>query len=116
MAPSCAISADIASRARAHLELDPVAGRQLGGERQIRGDHGGDLRIAAGRLPIGHQQNRIAGRRHLQRAGERRVRDHLAALDAAECVPPVKRYPMRSDCGVIVKRVRCRMSSASPGK
>ena len=52
--------------ARAELELDPVARRELAGERQIGGDHRGDERIAAGHLAVGHQQDRLPGRRHLQ--------------------------------------------------
>ena len=34
-------------RPRARHELDPVARRELTGKRQVGGDHGGDLRIAA---------------------------------------------------------------------
>src|SRR5688572_6125987 len=66
---------------RADLELDPVAWRELAGERQIRGDHRRDLWITTGGLSIGHQQDRIARGRHLQCAGKRRVRDHLAAVE-----------------------------------
>ena len=33
--------------------------------RQVGGDHGGDFRISARRLPIGHQKNRLSDR-HLQ--------------------------------------------------
>src|SRR5436309_6686842 len=64
--------------ARAERELEPFAGRKLSCERKVGGDHGRDLRVPAGRLPIGHQEDRIAGRRNLQAAHEGDVGDHLA--------------------------------------
>ena len=62
-------------RARARHETDPVARRQLARHRQIGRNHRRNLRIAAGRLTVGHQQNRLAGSRHLQRTERRRVRE-----------------------------------------
>lgn len=41
-------------------ELDPIAWRELAGERLIGGDDGDDLGIATARLPIGHEQDRLA--------------------------------------------------------
>ncbi len=63
--------------ARARRELDPVARRELAGERQVGGDHGRDLRIPAGRLSIGHQQDRLARGGHLERTERRRVRQDV---------------------------------------
>ena len=51
---------------------------------EVRGDHRRDLRIAAGRLTIGHQQDRLAGRRHLQRADRRRVRQDVGRAACCE--------------------------------
>ena len=97
--PSCATSAAIASaRVQTSNSIQsPGASWPASGRSAVITV--GDLRIAAGRLAIGHQQDRLARRRHLQRAGERGVRDHLATGRRAESRPPVSRYPMRSDCG-----------------
>ncbi len=83
--------ADRAPRARRRAasrvhgrELDPVAGRELTRERQIGGDHRRDLRIAAGRLPIRHQQDRLARRRHLQRTDRRGVGQDVRASRVRE--------------------------------
>src|SRR6185503_18037138 len=62
----------------AHLELDPVAWPELCGQRQVGGDHHGELRVAPGRLSIGHQEDRLSRRRNLHAAHEHDVGDHVA--------------------------------------
>ena len=42
-------------------EADAGAGRNLAGERQRFGQHGGDDRIAAGQRMVGEEQHRLAG-------------------------------------------------------
>ncbi len=107
-----AVSASSASRAGARNEANPVAWRELACQRQVGGDHGRNLRVSAGRLAVGHQQDRLARLRHLHRADRRRVREDVAAV----CVPqggPSSRNPMRLDCVVTVKRRGEQLSSAS---
>src|SRR5688500_13218699 len=62
----------------AHLELEPVARPELRGQRQVGAYHHGQLRIATGRLSIGHQEDRLSRRRNLHAPHEHDVGDHVA--------------------------------------
>ena len=111
-ARSCAISAAIASRRRAHHEGDRVAGPSCPASGDVGGDHGRDLRISAGGLPIGHQQDRHAPDagtwRHAQRG---RVGDDVGASRVRQRPAPSSRKPMRSESAA--DRVRRRLSTPS---
>ena len=64
--PPARASALSASSSEQRFELDPVARRELCGERQIGGDHCRADRIATGRGVIRHEQNRLSRRRSLE--------------------------------------------------
>ena len=64
-------------------------GAELGQAVLVGGDDGRDLGVAAGRLVVGKQHDRIAMARHLHRASDDRFRQHVEAsrdgeLGAAE--------------------------------
>src|SRR5579871_2515330 len=63
-------------------ELHPGAGLRQPPE--VGTDHGCDLRIAAGRLAIGHQNDRAAVARHLDRPHGNTVGDDVVAADMGE--------------------------------
>ena len=73
-ARSCAISAASASRGVHTSNESRRPGASCPASADVGRDHRRDLRIAAGRLPIGHQQNRLARRRApaARRAASRR--------------------------------------------
>ena len=58
----------LGARHRDPGQLQLVPWQQLSGDRKRRADDGGHHRVAAGRLMVGHQQDRQPAARHLHRA------------------------------------------------
>ena len=98
---ACASCASARPRAsgRADARTTIVSPGPTGPRRRCpRDDHGRELRIAAGRLPVGHQQDRLAGRGTCS-APSGVGSEIIAAVVRAARARPSSRYPMRSDWG-----------------
>src|SRR5947207_6533143 len=67
------------------LKANLLAGPKLGGDGQVHRDRVRDLWITANGLAITEQENRLAVRRNLDRAGRDRFGKQIAGLDAFEC-------------------------------
>src|SRR5262245_51990931 len=69
---------------RAEVEFDEVARSELARKRQVGGDHVTDLGISTRCLAIGHQQDGLSRRRHLNRSDTERLGDQLTIVHARE--------------------------------
>ena len=102
---------------RARFEFDPVARRELPGERQIGRNDGARDRISAGRRVIVHQQYWLACRRHLNGAGGDRRR-RSARRGAASIVgafePIAHSIGVRRDAKPL-RREMCTLVADLPG-
>ena len=58
-------------------ERQPVSRRQLSGYRTVGCDHGRGLRIAAGRMAVGHEQDRLPIRGDLNGSADHGIGDDI---------------------------------------